>query len=219
MLLDQIPHHVYKDSIMLFHYDLQIIVILLPILIFSLVFHEFAHAYVAYKLGDNTAKNLGRLTLNPLPHLDLFGGLMVLLVGFGWAKPVPININNLKNTHSDMIKIAAAGPAANILLALLGGLLVQSTSSNYVEGAFFIFTQINIALAIFNLIPVAPLDGSQILSGILINHKPHWVYNLRVHGPKVLFAAVLIGFSTNFSPIWWLIGPTVKYLTLLFVGR
>jgi len=209
--------HISKG--MLFRYDIQTIMILLPILILSLVFHEYAHAFVAYKLGDHTSKNLGRLTLNPLPHLDLFGGLMVLLVGFGWAKPVPVNINNLKNANSDMMKIAAAGPFANIILAILGGIIVQNTSSGYLQSAFFVFTQINVALAIFNLIPVSPLDGSQILSGILIKHNPRWVYNLKVHGPKILLAAILIGSFTSFSPIWWLIGPTVKYFTLLFIGK
>ena len=204
---------------MLFHYDLQTVIILLPTLVFSLVFHEYAHAFVAYKLGDDTAKNVGRLTLNPLPHLDLLGGLMVLFVGFGWAKPVPINVNNLKNPHIDMMKVAAAGPLANIMLAIMGGRLVQSESLVYLKSSFFLFTQINIALAIFNLIPVAPLDGSQILSGLLFKHKPSWVNNLQIYGPKILLVTLIVGVSTNFSPIWWLIGPTVKYLTLLFIGR
>lgn len=204
---------------MLFHYDLPILLILIPTLIFSLSFHEFAHAFVAYKLGDSTAKHQGRLTINPLSHLDPLGGLMVLLVGFGWAKPVPVDVRNLKNPNTDMMKIAVAGPLSNILLAFLGGLAVQAYASSVFASAFFLFTQINIALAIFNLIPLAPLDGSQILSGLLIKHKPTWVYHLQVQGPKVLLGVILIGSLSQFSPIWWLIGPIVKSLTRFFIGQ
>lgn len=204
---------------MIFNYSFQTIIILLPILLFSLVFHEYAHAYVAYKLGDKTAKNLGRLTLNPLAHIDPIGGLMVLFVGFGWAKPVPVNAYNLKDPRKDMMKIAAAGPIANIILAILGGILFQSSDTQILQVAFYVFTQINVALALFNMIPVSPLDGSQILSGLLVKDHPKFVYNLQKHGPKVLLGAILIGVFTNISPIFMLIGPPVKYLTSIFTGQ
>ena len=110
---------------MLFRLPFEVLVLLIPVLIFSLCFHEFAHGYVAFRLGDNTAANQGRLTLNPLNHLDPYGSLMILFVGFGWAKPVPVNPNNFKNPRIDMMKVAFAGPASNLILALLGGLIIR----------------------------------------------------------------------------------------------
>ena len=141
---------------MLFHYDLPILLVLIPSLIFSLSFHEFAHAFAAYKLGDMTAKNQGRLTLNPLAHLDPIGGLMVLMVGFGWAKPVPVDLRQLKNPNTAMMKVAFAGPLSNLILALLGGLVVQVSQNILISTVFLLFTQINVALALFNLLPFPP---------------------------------------------------------------
>ena len=204
---------------MIFTYDITTIAILLPILLFSLAFHEFAHAWAAYKLGDQTAKHLGRLTLNPVPHIDMFGALMVLFVGFGWAKPVPVNSRNLKRPNIDMVKIALAGPGSNLLLALIGGFLAQSLNIIPLQNALYVFTKINVALAIFNLIPLAPLDGSQIISAFLSKYKPSWLHYLHSYSSKILFGAIILGAVSNFSPIWWLIGPIVKRLTLLFLGH
>ena len=204
---------------MLFHYDLPILLVLIPSLIFSLSFHEFAHAFAAYKLGDMTAKNQGRLTLNPLAHIDPIGGLMVLMVGFGWAKPVPVDLRQLKNPSTAMMKVAFAGPLSNLILALLGGLVVQASQNILLSTVFLLFTQINVALALFNLLPFPPLDGSQILSGFLVRYNPELVYKLQMHGPKVLLGLILIGAVTKFSPIWWLIGSSVKALTMFFIGK
>ena len=112
---------------MLFRLPPEVLVLLIPVLLFALVFHEFSHGWVAYKLGDPTAKNQGRLTLNPLSHLDPFGSMMILFVGFGWAKPVPVDSRYLANPRKDMMKIAFAGPASNLLLALIGGILIRLT--------------------------------------------------------------------------------------------
>ena len=98
--------------------DIEVIVLLIPSLIFSLSFHEFAHAWMAFRLGDNTAAKLGRLTLNPMAHLDPVGSIALLLMGFGWAKPVPVDVRFLKNPKEDMVKIAAAGPISNLFLAV-----------------------------------------------------------------------------------------------------
>ena len=98
--------------------DIQIIILLIPALVFSLSFHEFAHAWMAYRLGDDTAARLGRLTLNPMAHLDPVGSIALLLMGFGWAKPVPVDTRHLKNPRDDMVKVAAAGPMSNLLLAV-----------------------------------------------------------------------------------------------------
>ncbi|MAO86378.1 MAG: site-2 protease family protein, partial [Candidatus Marinimicrobia bacterium] len=110
--------------------DLQMGVILIITLIFSLSFHEFAHAYVAHRLGDNTSAYQGRLTLNPLAHLDPIGSLMLLLVGFGYAKPVPVNPVNLSNPREDMMKIAFAGPASNLILCFISCIMIRLLGSN-----------------------------------------------------------------------------------------
>ena len=163
---------------MLFRLPPEVLVLLIPVLLFALVFHEFSHAWVANKLGDPTARYAGRLTLNPMAHLDPIGGLMILFVGFGWAKPVPVDIRYLGNPRVDMMKIAFAGPVSNLLLAFIGGTILRS---GFVHGTvdmiIMLFTQINIMLAVLNMIPIAPLDGSQIFSGLLIRTNPELVRN------------------------------------------
>ncbi len=204
---------------MLFRLPPEVLVLLIPVLLFSLVFHEFSHAWVANKLGDPTARYAGRLTLNPMAHLDPIGGLMILFVGFGWAKPVPVDIRYLRNPRVDMMKIAFAGPASNLLLAFIGGTILRS---GFVHGTvammIMLFTQINIMLAVFNMIPIAPLDGSQIFSGLLIRTNPELVRNLQIYGPQILMGAILIGYFTPISPIWWLMGPFVNFFLFLFAG-
>ena len=204
---------------MLFRLPPEVLVLLIPVLLFALVFHEFSHAWVANKLGDPTARYAGRLTLNPMAHLDPIGGLMILFVGFGWAKPVPVDIRYLRNPRVDMMKIAFAGPASNLLLAFIGGTILRL---GFVHGTMtmmiMFFTQINIMLAVFNMIPIAPLDGSQIFSGLLIRTNPELVRNLRIYGPQILMGAILIGYFTPISPIWWFMGPFVKFFLFLFAG-
>ena len=154
---------------MLFRLQPEVLALLIPVLLFALVFHEFSHGWVAYKLGDPTAKHQGRLTLNPIAHLDPFGSLMILFVGFGWAKPVPVDSRYLANPRVDMMKIAFAGPASNLLLALISGILIRLTGyMGPLTSMLILFTQINISLAVFNMIPIPPLDGSQIFSGLMI---------------------------------------------------
>ena len=204
---------------MLFRLHPEVLVLLIPVLLFALVFHEFSHAWVANKLGDPTARYAGRLTLNPMAHLDPIGGLMILFVGFGWAKPVPVDIRYLRNPRVDMMKIAFAGPASNLLLAFIGGTILRL---GFVHGTMammiMFFTQINIMLAVFNMIPIVPLDGSQIFSGLLIRTNPELVRNLQIYGPQILMGAILIGYFTPISPIWWFMGPFVKFFLFLFAG-
>jgi len=204
---------------MLFRLPPEVLVLLIPVLLFALVFHEFSHAWVANKLGDPTARYAGRLTLNPMAHLDPIGGLMILFVGFGWAKPVPVDIRYLSNPRVDMMKIAFAGPASNLLLAFIGGMILRL---GFVHGTMammiMFFTQINIMLAVFNMIPIAPLDGSQIFSGLLIRTNPELVRNLQIYGPQILMGAILIGYFTPISPIWWFMGPFVNFFLFLFAG-
>ena len=199
--------------------DMQLGVILIVSLIFSLSFHEFAHAYAAYKLGDNTAAYQGRLTLNPLAHLDLIGSMMLLFIGFGYAKPVPVNPINLKDPRVDMMKIAFAGPLSNLFLCLVSCIAIRFMGqsifmySNYTLELssfgllLYIFAIINMTLAIFNLIPIHPLDGGQIFGGYLDKINPNFSYKLRSDGPKILFAIIIIGYLTGFSLIGIIISP------------
>ena len=204
---------------MLFRLPFEVLVLLIPVLLFALVFHEFSHGWVAHKLGDPTAKNAGRLTLNPTAHLDMFGTLMILFVGFGWAKPVPVDSRYLANPRTDMMKIAFAGPAANLLLAFIGGTLIRMTGY---MGSFttmlMMFTQINITLAVFNMIPIPPLDGSQIFTGLMIRKNPDLVYKLQTFGPQILMGLILFGMFTGISPLWMIMNPFVNFFMFLFAG-
>ena len=191
---------------------------------FALSFHEFAHAWMASKCGDNTAARMGRLTLNPMAHLDVMGSLMILFVGFGWAKPVPVDSRNLRDPRKDMMKVAAAGPLSNLLLAMLAGMAWRLLGGiNFLLDTnfpvlIFYFTQINIALAVFNLIPVSPLDGSQIFSGYLMKTNPELALKIQSYGPQVLFGLILFGYVTGFSIIWLVMKPFVNFFMLLFIG-
>ena len=204
---------------MLFRLPLEVLVLLIPVLLFALVFHEFSHGWVANKLGDPTAKYAGRLTLNPMVHLDILGSLMILFVGFGWAKPVPVDSRYLANPRIDMMKIAFAGPAANLLLALIAGTIIRLNGYMGVFNSMLImFTQINIMLAVFNMIPIPPLDGSQIFSGLMVRHNPDIVMKLQMYGPQILMGLILFGMFTSFSPIWMIISPFVNFFMFLFAG-
>ena len=204
---------------MLFRVPIEVLILLIPVLVFALVFHEFSHAWVANKLGDPTARYSGRLTLNPSAHLDPFGSLMILFVGFGWAKPVPVDSRYLANPRVDMMKIAFAGPAANLLLAFVGGTIIRSgLVSGSITLMILLFTQINIMLAVFNMIPIPPLDGSQIFSGIMSRKNPELVYKLQMYGPQILLGLFMIGYFTKFSPIWIVMRPFVNFFLFLFAG-
>ena len=202
--------------------DPQIIVLLIPALVFSLSFHEFAHAWVAYRLGDSTAARMGRLTLNPMSHLDPIGSLALLLMGFGWAKPVPVDARYLNNPRQDMAKVAAAGPITNIILAIIAALVLRllfdsDLLSNSVKTFFIIFMQINITLAVFNLLPVSPLDGSQILSPFLEKQfGPNIVWKMQVYGPRVLFIIIIFSMVTDIHIFSFIITPIFYLFILIF---
>ena len=145
-------------------------VILSALLLYSVIFHELAHGWVAYKMGDFTAKWMGRLTLNPMKHLDPIGTLMLLFIGFGWAKPVPVNLENIPadQRRKGIILVSAAGITANIIIAFFALLLLRLISpepSGMINQILSLLAYINIILAAFNLIPIPPLDGSKILMG------------------------------------------------------
>ena len=204
---------------MLFRLPIEVLILLIPVLLFALVFHEYSHAWMANQLGDPTAKYQGRLTLNPAAHLDIFGSLMILFVGFGWAKPVPVDDRYLKNPRVDMMKVAFAGPAANLFLGFVGGMLIRIIGNQgALTAVLMLFTQINIMLAVFNLIPIPPLDGSRIFSGLMIRRNPELTYKLEMYGPQILMGLIMIGYFTGISILWWFMSPFVNFFMYLFAG-
>jgi len=174
---------------------------IMPAAVIGLTVHEFSHAYMAYRLGDPTAKNQGRLTLNPINHIDWMGFFLIVVAGFGWAKPVSFNPDNLKHKHRDEILISIAGPISNLLVALI--LFVIARSLYFLE--FFNSTEmgvglvnlivvwgvINISLFIFNLIPLPPLDGSHVYLTFLKEINPTLMMNLYKYGTLGLFAIII----------------------------
>lgn len=152
---------------LLLNNPLAFILIAIP-LMYAIIFHELAHGWVAYRMGDPTAKHLGRLSLNPLKHLDPLGTIMLFIFGFGWAKPVPVNFSNIRDYRKGMVLVSSAGIIANLILAFIALFLFRLLSipeSSMPGLVLFVFAKINIILAAFNLIPLPPLDGSKILLG------------------------------------------------------
>ena len=163
--------------------------------IYSVVIHEVAHGWVAYRMGDPTAKWMGRLSLNPLKHLDPFGTLMLFLVGFGWAKPVPININNIPDRRKGLILVSAAGITANILFAFVALLIARLFAIPPMGRLGFIYyvAYINITLASLNLIPLPPLDGSKILMGFASEKIQYLLARIEPYGIFILIGLLYLG--------------------------
>jgi Zn-dependent protease len=173
--------------------------ILSVLLLYSIIFHELAHGWVAYKMGDPTAKWLGRLTLNPVKHLDPIGTLMLLIVGFGWAKPVPINLENIPGDRRriGLILVSAAGITANIICAFIALLLMRLLSPGNEDIMYKILSQlawINIILAAFNLIPIPPLDGSKILMGFAPESVNRVLAQIEPFGFFIVIGLLVTGF-------------------------
>jgi Zn-dependent protease len=167
----------------------------IPIL-YSIIIHELAHGWVANRLGDPTAKLAGRLSLNPLKHLDPVGTLMLLFFGFGWAKPVPINLANIRDQRRGLILVSAAGIAANIALAffaLLAWRLWAPSASGETKLMLYYMAQINIILAAFNLIPIPPLDGSKILMGFMPSRFQYAFSRLEPYGFFIIIGLLYLG--------------------------
>ena len=190
---------------MIFHLPVSTIVILLPLLLFSLIIHEFAHARTAWNFGDGTAKAMGRMTLNPLAHIDPIGALALLFVGFGWAKPVPVNPFNLHPRRLGDIAVSLAGPASNLMLAVISLLLLRGWIAlddhyhesipdnvfNTVDKVLFFLAIINIGLFAFNLVPLFPLDGHHILRELLpVNHQQDFMTWQLKYGRIILMALI-----------------------------
>jgi Zn-dependent protease len=187
--------------------DILFTIFALIVLLFSVIIHELAHGYVAFSLGDPTAKYEGRLTLNPLKHLDMFGSIIIPVVLFatgspflfGWAKPVPVNPYNFRDQRYGEIKVSVAGPASNLLLAIVFGLVLRFLPDIFLASnpalvlalSYIVF--LNIWLAVFNLIPIPPLDGSWILFGLLPHRLAYIKDALRQYGIAILLLLILFG--------------------------
>lgn len=211
--------------------DPVIYLYMIPVILISLSFHEFSHAFVAYRLGDPTSKNLGRLTLNPLKHLDILGTIMLIVSRFGWAKPVPVNPIYFKDRRKGIMLVSIAGPLSNVLLAFIFYIPMAYIGSRY--GVFYygrlfslmaviynlsaLFYAINVNLAVFNILPVPPLDGSKILSGIL---PPQQYYKLIQYENyiSVIFLLLVFAFpgvlGKIMSPFTWVVSTAIESAAL-----
>lgn len=179
----------FRDPVMFF-------LIAIPLL-YSIIFHEVAHGVAAYFFGDDTAKNYGRLSLNPVVHLDIIGVIALFFVGFGWAKPVPVNYHNLKNFRIGLICVSLAGCLTNILIAALAVFLLKILHvgvNSYTAIALLVIAKINVLLGVFNLIPIPPLDGSKILMGFLPYDAQRVFMRIEPYGFFILLFLLITGF-------------------------
>ena len=206
------------------NFDLPSLLAKAVILLVALPIHEFAHAFTAYRLGDDTAARRGRLTLNPLRHLDPLGSAMIFFVGFGWAKPVPVNPGNLRHgSRAGYALVAAAGPASNLFLAALVGVLWRlglfSGASRDVMQFALIFMSINVSLCLFNLIPLAPLDGSGVLGGLVGERGAQALASLQTYGPILLMGLFMMSYiSPRFDILGGVLSSGVDAVMRLLLG-
>ena len=209
------------------HILLKISIMLVPALL-AVTMHEVAHGFIAERLGDPTARLLGRLTLNPVKHLDPIGTIALLVFGFGWARPVPVNPNNLRRAQKDMVWVSLAGPSANLMLALFSALLLRvvvSVAAGLAEGsqilpmikpiglmaAFGLY--INVILCLFNLLPIPPLDGGRVLMGILPERQSLLLRRIEPFGMLLI---VFLIFGTS---IWkTTLGPAIHQVVAMLAG-
>lgn len=221
------------------------IIIMIIVLLFSVVFHEVSHGWVAYRLGDDTAHKMGRLTLNPIPHIDPYMTVLLpLILGFmtGWrvmfggAKPVPVNPYNFKNPKKGMAITAAAGPVSNLILIAASVILFRillilgfvekydvqkrffTNEMNFIDAFFVYAVLINTVLMVFNLIPIPPLDGSKVLMGFMSYEQAAKYESFSRYGMYVLIGLLFLGSIMNYSIIGALINPFINFFLRMLIG-
>jgi Zn-dependent protease len=204
-------------------FDFQGLILSAPAILFGLTIHEFSHGYVAWRLGDPTAKMLGRLTLNPLKHLDPVGTIALFLFRFGWAKPVPIDPRNFRHPTRDMAISSLAGPAANLLTAGIAGIVLRAFDLFHVGGfasaLVSYFVLFNLILCFFNLIPIPPLDGSRLVYHLLPPDLAAGYARLERYGFLILIAIIFMGQLSGFSLFGAVLWPLVRIGSILVAGR
>jgi len=213
----------------------QVAVWLVPLVI-AIVFHEVAHGLVARRLGDPTAQQLGRLSFNPIRHIDLFGTVilpLILVVShagaiFGWAKPVPVNYARLRNPRRDMVLVALAGPGMNLLLALVGAAILLATISlsggtqegpaHFIAESAYSFVLINVFLGVFNLLPIPPFDGGHVVEGLLPPSAALQFHKIGRFSLLVLVLLLLVLPALGVNVVGRAVGPVVDYVTAAILG-
>lgn len=212
--------------------DLPTLIARVFVLITAFSVHEFAHAWTADRFGDSTPRLAGRLTLNPMSHLDPIGSLMLLVVGFGWAKPVQVNPYALsRSSPAAMMWVSLAGPASNLVMAVIAAIpfrlgLVSASAAIFnpgnilpsVDKLLYEFVFINLILMLFNLIPIAPLDGEKIAEYFLPPSGARVLQQIRPYGPLILLAVLFLGPTLGFDLIGWILVPPLRALMTLLVG-
>lgn len=213
--------------------QLQSTIFFLLALVVSISIHECSHAWSASEMGDPTARNLGRLTLNPVAHFDPLGALMIVFMAFsgwgiGWGKPVPVNPYNLRtNPRVGMGLTSAAGPFSNLVLAALSAIPLRLGWSlpGLLMDFFWTMVLVNVGLAIFNLIPLPPLDGFNVAQGLLATFRTRWAYEwgnrldrLAPYGPVLLLGLLSLGWFSGLDPLGFFMGPPMEVLLKLFLG-
>lgn len=204
--------------------NLTSIVLSAPAILFCLTIHEYAHGLIALRLGDPTAKYAGRLTLNPFKHLDLIGTISLFLFRLGWAKPVPINPMYFKNPKRDILLSSLAGPGANFLAAIIFGFIIRFLNINYAGNNFLaiiiiMFFYFNLILAVFNLIPIPPLDGSKILYYLLPQSMAYTYAQLERYGLFILLGIIVIGNLIGVSFFGSIMMPIIHFFSTLIIGQ
>jgi len=217
---------------MFYNLDLPTIISRVVVLLTAFSFHEFAHAWVAVRFGDETPRVTGRLTLNPLAHLDPLGSLMLIAAGFGWAKPVQVNPYALqRRSPAAMMWVSLAGPASNLLLAVIASIpfqlgLVSAYEAQFSSGSIvpsldkllYEFVFINLLLFLFNLIPIAPLDGEKIFTYFLPANMARVFDTIRPYGPMILMVLIFLGPLLGINILGMIIGPPLQTMMRILVG-
>jgi len=198
----------------------QLMILMTPVILFSLTVHEYSHGRMALRLGDDTAQRLGRLSFNPLRHLDILGVLFFYFVGFGWAKPVPVDPRNFEHPRRDMMYVAIAGPLSNIALAVCCSFFIRLISPEF-SYLFVILAYgiwINVALAVFNMLPMYPLDGSSVLKGMVSQKIAEGMTNLDRFGAFLILGVFLLDHFAHTGILATILMLPINY-SVLFLSQ